>query len=56
MVFTAQKQEALGIDLGKVGWFIGMKIYDDKIWRQVKEGKFPAFSIGGLAQREEEKA
>ena len=26
MIFTKEKQQALGIDLGKVGWWVGYKI------------------------------
>jgi hypothetical protein len=47
MMFTKEKQDALGIDLGKVGWFIGFKMFDDKVWKEIKAGKYPAFSIGG---------
>lgn len=50
MVFTKEVQKALGIDLGKVGWFIGMKIHDDKVWKSFRDGELQAFSIGGSAQ------
>lgn len=52
IVFTDDLQKALGIDLGKSGWFIGMKINDANIWKnQVKTGKMLAFSVGGSGQR-----
>ena len=54
VVFTDDLQKALGIDLGRQGWFIGMKINDDAIWAAAKRGEFAAFSIGGFAAREEE--
>jgi hypothetical protein len=53
MVFTKELQEALGIDLGQIGWFIVMKIHDEDIWDKVKKGVFKAFSIGGSAKRVE---
>lgn len=51
MVFTKEQQEALGIDLGKTGWYITMKIDDDEAWEKVKKGEFQGFSIGGKAKR-----
>lgn len=52
VVFTKELQKALGIDLGRVGWFIGMKIEDDEIWKMYKDGKLAAFSVGGTGIRE----
>lgn len=51
IVLTLEVQKALGIDLGKVGWFIGMKVDDDNVWKRVKSGELKAFSIGGKGQR-----
>lgn len=51
IVFTPDVQKSLGIDLGKTGWFIGMKIEDDSVWKRVKSGELRAFSIGGSAER-----
>ena len=45
-------QKALGVDLGKVGWFIGLKIEDDGVWKRVKSGELAAFSFGGRGVRE----
>jgi len=47
MYFSKEKQDALGIDLGRVGWFVGYKV-SDGAWDMVKENRF-AFSIGGKA-------
>jgi len=52
LVFTEQVQKVLGIELGKVGWFIVMKIHDDAVWQNVKAGELKAFSIGGSAKAE----
>jgi broad specificity phosphatase PhoE/cation transport regulator ChaB len=52
MMFTKQKQDALGIDLGLVGWFVGFKVDDAGVWKRIKEGDLPEFSIGGKATRE----
>jgi hypothetical protein len=51
LVFTKALQKALGIDLGKVGWFICMKVEDDRVWAAVKDGTLRAFSIGGSSRR-----
>lgn len=53
MMFTKEKQAALGIDLGKEGWFGGFYVPDDKVWKAVKDGQFKSFSIGGTAVRTE---
>lgn len=53
MVFTAEKQAALGIDLGQVGWFVGFKVTDADLWAAHKRGERPEFSIGGVAYPEE---
>jgi cation transport regulator ChaB len=50
--FSKAVQEALGINLGKIGWFVGFRVSDDEAWEGVKSGKFKAFSIGGNAQTE----
>lgn len=52
VVFTKDLQQKLGIDLGKVGWLITMKVHDDDVWDQVKKGELVAFSIGGRGIRE----
>ncbi len=51
IVFTKELQKILGIDLGKVGWFVAFKIRDEKIWKKVKDGTLSMFSIGGLGRR-----
>jgi hypothetical protein len=53
MVFTKQKQEALGIQLGFEGWWGGIHFPDKAIWKKVKDGTYKAFSIGGAAIRRE---
>jgi hypothetical protein len=51
IVFTKEKQEALGIDLGHVGWWGGFHINDDNVWDKIKKGEYPMFSIGGTGTR-----
>lgn len=51
IMFTKEKQEALGIDLGLVGWWGGFKVSDDAVWKAVQEGDYVMFSIGGTGQR-----
>lgn len=50
-VFTKSIQDLLGIDLKKTGWFLVMKVLDDRVWSLVKQGALPAFSIGGKGVR-----
>lgn len=50
MVFTREKQKAMGIDLGKISWWGGFRISDEDTWAKVKSGKLPAFSICGVAE------
>lgn len=52
IAFTKEKQAALGIDLGKVGWFIGFKVSDPEVWDKIKKGEYRAFSIHGRGHRE----
>lgn len=49
IVMTRDVQKAMGVDLGVVGWFIGMQINDADIWKRVKDGELRSFSIGGEA-------
>lgn len=51
MVFTPEKQKALGISLGKVGWWVGFKIDDPDVWEKIKSGEYKSFSIGGKGRR-----
>ena len=41
------KSKAYGFDLPKGTWMISMKIEDENVWKQVKEGKYKGFSIEG---------
>jgi len=41
------KSRAYGFDLPKGTWMISMKIEDEKVWKEVKEGKYKGFSIEG---------
>jgi hypothetical protein len=51
MVMTKARQDALGIDLGREGWLIAMKIHNDDVWKAAKDGTLAAFSIGGRGVR-----
>ena len=51
MVFTKEKQDILGIDLGKVAWWTGFKIDDPRTWAAHERGELPEFSIGGRGRR-----
>jgi hypothetical protein len=41
------KSKQYGFSLPKGTWMISMKIEDDKVWGEVKEGKYKGFSIEG---------
>lgn len=51
VVFTEDLQKALGIRLGKVGWFVGFKVRDEATWERCKKGTLAGFSIGGVGLR-----
>jgi hypothetical protein len=51
LVFTKDVQDALGISLGKIGWFIGVKINDQDLFNKFKTGEYSMFSIGGRGHR-----
>lgn len=50
MVFTKEKQRALGINLGKVGAWVGFEV-SPEVFAKVKDGRYPMFSIGGTGRR-----
>lgn len=52
IVFTDDIQKALGIDLGKEGWFVGVHVTSDSTWARVKKGELRGFSLGGFGVRE----
>jgi len=52
VVFTKDIQDALGIDLGKEGWFVGFRVNDDDVLARVEAGELAMFSIGGKGTRE----
>ena len=53
VVFTEEKMAAMGIPAGTlpVGWWIGFKVTDKEVWKKVKDGTYPMFSIEGEAER-----
>lgn len=51
MVMTPDIQHALGIQLDRVGWYIGIKIHDNDVWQKLQQGDYRQFSIGGRAKR-----
>jgi hypothetical protein len=57
VVLTKEKQESLGIPAGTVpiGWWIGFRVNDDRVWDEVKKGGYAGFSVHGTGQRNETK-
>lgn len=52
MWFSKEKQQALGIDLGFVGWWGGFEVHDDVLWAKIQTGEYESFSIGGAGRYE----
>jgi hypothetical protein len=40
------------IPIGKRGWWLGVKINDEKVYAKHKDGTYTGFSIVGTARRE----
>jgi len=55
VVLSKEKQAALGIPEGvvPVGWWIGFRVNDDRVWDQVKKGDYMGFSVHGTGQRQQ---
>ena len=47
--------QVMGIPAGTlpIGWWIGFKVTDEDVWKKVKDGTYPMFSIEGEAERVE---
>lgn len=54
VVFTPEKIEKMGLagDALPTGWWVGFQVDDDRVWADVKTGRYKAFSIGGSGFRE----
>lgn len=48
-VFTKEKQQALGVDLPTEAWWLGFIVDNNGVWKSIKQGERPEFSIGGFA-------
>ena len=56
MAFTKQKQALLGVDLGRVAWWVGFRVEDEETWNAIKQGVLRSFSIHGFGRRTERKS
>jgi hypothetical protein len=56
VVLSKEKQQALGIPAGVVpiGWWVGFKVNDARVWGEVKKGGYIGFSVHGTGQRTQE--
>jgi hypothetical protein len=56
VVLSKEKQLALGIPAGivPIGWWIGFKVNDDRVWNEVKKGGYVGFSVHGTGKRHNE--
>lgn len=52
LVTTPEKLEKMGLK-GRLpeGWWVGFRVEDDSVWRDVKAGRFKGFSIHGSGRR-----
>lgn len=53
MMFTEEKLDAMGIAKGllPIGWWLGMQVTDDEVWKGVKNREFEGFSVHGRGIR-----
>ena len=53
VVFTKEKAGVMGIPDGilPAAWWVGFKIFDDEVWKKIKNGTYTMFSIEGTGQR-----
>ena len=54
MVFTPEKLEKMGLppDALPQGWWLGFRVSDPEVWKGVKDGTYPMFSVHGVGRRE----
>lgn len=45
-------QQALGFDLGREGWIVGVRVTDPVVAKRVRAGELRSFSLGGSGYRE----
>ena len=50
-MITPEKREAMGMNEGITGWWVGFRVIDSDVWEKVKDGTYSEFSIGGTAKR-----
>jgi hypothetical protein len=52
-VTTQEMTKAFGmtVEHNRVGWIVGFKVDDDSVWKSIKAGNRPEFSIGGRGER-----
>jgi hypothetical protein len=54
MAFTPEKLAKMGVPDGTLpmAWWVGFKVRDDRVWQEVKSGRYKGFSVGGSGHRE----
>jgi len=50
-VITKHKREILKVDNLPLGWWVGFKVHDESVFKQIQTGELSMFSIGGDAMR-----
>jgi len=53
MVFTPEKIEKLGLPENSLptGWWVGFRVSNDEVWKQIRNGSYRQFSIHGRGVR-----
>lgn len=53
VVFTKEKAQVMGIpsEVLPEGWWVGFHIFEEEVWKKVKDGTYSMFSIEGSAER-----
>ena len=53
LILTKEKAAAMGLEVDREGWWIGIRVQDPEVFARVKSGELGMFSIQGMAQPEE---
>ena len=50
---TPRKLEAMNLSGSQTGWWLGLRVTDDQVWKRVLNGELRAFSIAGSGEVDE---
>lgn len=52
VMVTPEKLDAMGLRGTRTGFWVGFKVFDEDVWKKIKSGERPGFSIRGTGIRE----